>query len=468
MTRTLAIVFVVLSLAYTALACVVPYADDELYYWCWQEHLQLSYYDHPAMTALFIRASVSLFGDSLVAIRLPACLATAFVFAVMLHLTRPARVAWWVLLSPLFTVGAVLITPDTPLLAFWAAYVVWLVDVHKRLDSGRALPAWVWPLGGVLLGCGVLGKYTTALAGVAGFASFLAAGKWRRGLCGYALHGLIAVAVASPILIYNIQEDFAPLKYQWGHSMESHAPGLKPFGDFLGMQILLFGTLPLVLFPWVVANFRRLIVDPRLRVCACLYGLPYAFFLYKATRGPLEGNWALACYIAFWPLAGVWYDGVRASRWWRILAPASFAVPALVAVGALVHLATPNAFLPPRIDRITRQAVKYEVAGKLRDTIRERGESLPVYCASYQMTALLRFHGLDARQMDGVTRPSHFTRPAQHLSDVSRAYVVWEGVPPDDTTPGCELIEIVAAFPIDVRGTTLAYYTILLYRKPGA
>ena len=30
----------------------------------------------------------------------------------------------------------------------------------------------------------------------------------------------------------------------------------------------------------------RLAADARLRVCLCLYAVPYVFFLYKATRGP--------------------------------------------------------------------------------------------------------------------------------------------------------------------------------------
>ena len=168
-----------------------------------------------------------------------------FVVAVIAHLSRPKSLLPGILLSPLFTVGAVLITPDAPLLCAWAAYVWWLVEVHRRLtpaaDEGAdyanaPLPWWLWLVGGTILGCGVLGKYTMALAVPSGFASFcLVRQLWRRWLPGYILHGVVAFVVASPILIHNIQHDFVPLLFQWRHTMADSRPGLRPFGDFIGV-----------------------------------------------------------------------------------------------------------------------------------------------------------------------------------------------------------------------------------------
>jgi 4-amino-4-deoxy-L-arabinose transferase-like glycosyltransferase len=463
--------------AYCALAPVVPPADDELYYWCWSESLQLSYYDHPPMTAYLIRAATTVFGDTLFATRLPACVSTAVVFAAILYLTRPRRVAWWLLATPLFSLGAVIVTPDTPLLMFWAAYLVWLVKVHERLDSEQSppvatgglspVPLPFWILGGVLLGCGVLGKYTTGLAVPAGFLSFLLAGRPRRWLAGYVLHGLVAFAVASPILIHNVRHDFAPLLYQWRHSMGTTDPSAKRFAEFVGIQVVLFGTMPVVLLPWVLANRRRLAADPRLRVCLCLYGFPFAFFLYKAARGPLEGNWALVSYVAFWPLAADWYERVRVNRIWAWAGPASFALPALVVVATAVHLVRPLAFFPPRADRITRQADKYALAKRIADSIHAQPERLPVYLDTYQWVALLRFHGVDARQIDGATRPSHFTQRPERVSDADRAFVLWEGIPQDRFVPGFARPECVATFPLVVRGELLTGFLLWRYTKDG-
>jgi hypothetical protein len=306
-----------------------------------------------------------------------------------------------------------------------------------------------------------------ALAGIAGTGSFLLAGAWRRWLAGYVLHGAVAVAVAAPpILVHNARYDFAPLLYQWEHAMDRPDPGVKPFAEFAAVQVLLFGTVPFTLLVWVAANARRLATDPRLRVCAWLFAFPFVFFLYKSSRGPLEGNWALASYLAAWPLAAVWYESARATRAWRWAFAAAFAVPTTVTVAAAVHLIVPIPLLPPDADRITRQAVKYDVAGQIRDVIAARGERLPVYVETYQMACLLRYRGIDARQIDGASRPSHFTQTPHRVGDVGRAYVVWDGYPHDAVEDGCVRAEVVGAFPLTVRGKIKTHYTLLLYTNP--
>jgi 4-amino-4-deoxy-L-arabinose transferase-like glycosyltransferase len=460
---------------YLVLAAVVPPADDELYYWCWAERLQWSYYDHPPMTAYLIRLSTAVLGNTLLAVRLPAVVSTLTVLLVVGWLSRPRTLLPLVVFTPLFTFGAVLVTPDTPLLMFWALYLLWLVKVHKRLDGESPGPAgpgleqstppfWLWALGGVVLGCGILGKYTTGLAVIGGFLSFLFATNWRRWAAGYAVHLGVAFLVSLPILIHNVRHDFAPLRYQWAHSMGSPRPGLEPFFSFLGIQLLLFGALPFAVFAWALRTRRELLADPRLRACFWLFVFPFAFFLYKATRGPLEGNWALACYIAVWPLAAAWY-----ARWQtgarRYLFHATFAVPAACVLLLAVHLVRPVPFISPRADRITRQASKIEVAREVAAALRRMRVTEPVYVPSYQWTALLRFHGIDARQIDGVTRPSHFTQCGEHPTDRDRALVFTDEFVPEEQVRGFGPPHPVGVFPLVVRGELIGGYWLLEYAK---
>ena len=193
--------------------------------------------------------------------------------------------------------------------------------------------------------------------------------------------------------------------------------GLNPFADFVGVQLLLFGTLPFGVFAWVVLEPADCSPHPRLRVCACLFAFPFAFFLYKATRGPLEGNWALACYIAVWPLAAALVragpvlasaGGGRLAGGVRLPAAASWSCP--------VHLlAAPLPVVKPRHDRLTRHAARQEAFAELASVIRRHGEPLPVFVASYQWTAhCCGSTGSTPEQIDGVTRPSHFTQPPGH------------------------------------------------------
>ncbi len=457
---------------YLGLTQVVPVADDELYYWCWAKDLQLSYYDHPPMVGWMIAASTAVFGDTLFAVRFPGCVATLTVFAVIAALSRTRALLPGLALTPVFSLGAVIVTPDTPLLMFWAVYVYWLVVAHRRLDATGAVPGWLWLVGGAVLGLSALGKYTTGLAVPAGFLSFALAGRpWRRWLPGYVGHGVVSAVVFLPVVVFNLERDFAPLRYQWAHSMANPDPGgWGTFGEFVGVQLLLFGTAPLVLLPWVLARWKHLAADPVTRVCGCLYAVPFAFFLYKAHRGPLEGNWALASYIGFWPVAAACYLRARHTAAGRWLAVASFAVPAGAVLLCTVHLIHPLPVVTPERDRVTRQNARMDIARKAAALA--RAEGLPVYAATYQWTALLRFYGADARQLDSVSRPSHFTTPPRLLSDSDRALVFNETPLPPDLTAGYGPPEVVAAFPLKVRGKLvgghlLTRYTRLPAARPG-
>ncbi|MFO0802355.1 MAG: glycosyltransferase family 39 protein [Gemmataceae bacterium] len=462
---------------YLVLAATVPPADDEAYYWCWAQRLQLSYYDHPPMVAYMIRASTAVFGDTLFAIRVPAVISTLTMLVVIGWLTRPRTLLPLVLFTPLFTFGAVLVTPDTPLLMFWSLYLAWLVKMHEMLQNpshqppprngegepSRSLLSW-WLLGGVILGCGILGKYTTGLGMIAGFVSFLLAGNIRRWFFGYVLHGLVAVVVTLPILIHNIRYDFVPLLYQWKHSMSGSEPGLEHFASFWGVQILLFGFLPFAVFAFSILKRKELLADPRLRVCTCLFSLPFAFFLYKAGRGHLEGNWALAMYISAWPLAAEMFERLKQSATARRLVYSTFAVPAVCVVFLAVHLVHPLSVLSPGADRITRQRGKEELVRQLAADLRSPE---PVFATSYQWTSLLRFHHVDARQIDGITRPSHFTQFPEHLADCDRALVFSEGFLPEPHVAGFDPPRIVGKYPLIVRGEEVGVMWLIEYVKPG-
>jgi hypothetical protein len=454
-----------LFVLYSAIAVLVAPVDDEFYYWCWAQKLQLSYYDHPPMVAYLIRLSTGLLGNTVFALRLPAIVASLVAFGVVAELSQWRKFVWAAALTPLFTFGAVLVTPDTPLLLFWSLYLLWMTKLHARLQTGRTTFLF-WTLGGVALGCGVLGKYTTALVVPAGAASLLFVRPWRRWLAGYVWHGVVSFLVASPILLFNVQQDFAPLKYQWGHATAAGDSGLKTFGEFFGVQVLGFGTLPFILLPWVIGRIRTLAGDPVLRVCACLYTVPFAVFVYKSMRGPLEGNWAIVAYLGFWPVAAAWYDSIRGSKWTRWFAWWACSPPAVAVFALAVHLIHPWPFVPPKPDRVSRQAERVKVLRTLTDAIRADGEPIPVFTPLYQNVAGLRFYGVDARQEDGISRPSHFTRSPERSQDYARVYFVNDGPPPDAVEVSFPRIELVARVPLVVRGELQTTYCVWRISRP--
>ena len=414
------------------LCFLVPPFDDEFYYWCWSQELQFSYYDHPPMVAYMIRISTAIFGKSILAIRLPCVLSGMVVVGVIAWLSRPRNLVPYVVLSPVPTFAAVMITPDTPMLMFWSLYLAWLVFIHKRLTPRdqsappQTIRLWHWILGGIILGCGVLGKYTMGLAAIAGFFSFVAAGNWRRWIAGYSIHAAVSFLVASPILIHNVIYDFAPLRYQWEHAMSSPEPGFLSFIEFVGIQLLLFGSVPFIVFGWGLWHLKPLSANPRLRACACLFLIPFAFFLYKSTRGRLEGNWAFPCFLACWPLAAELYQHVKHRLVCRRLAVLAFALPIGTSLFLLIHSIYPIPLTPVEADRATRQWERLAIGEVSAKDLEAAGYHGPVDAPTYQWVSVLRWYGIDARQMDAASRPSHFTERKSYPIDTHQHVIFLE------------------------------------------
>ena len=64
----------ILTIIRLVLACFLGLDGGPAYYAMWSRHLELSYFDHPAMTALLIRLSTSIFGWNSFGIKLPGIL----------------------------------------------------------------------------------------------------------------------------------------------------------------------------------------------------------------------------------------------------------------------------------------------------------------------------------------------------------------------------------------------------------
>jgi hypothetical protein len=122
--------------------------------------------------------------------------------------------------------------------------------------------------------------------------------------------------------------------------------------------------------------------------------------------------------------------------------------------------------VPVEGDRLSRQPCKLEVARELSARLARDGDATPVFVPRYQWAALLRWHRVEAEQLLGVTRPSHFTeRPASPAAH-ERVYVFTDLAP--EPLPGFGPPRPVAEFPLVVRGQPHGKFVLLEYVKPGA
>src|SRR5690606_28231012 len=107
------------------------------YYWLWSRVPSAGYLDHPPMVAWWIWASTALFGDTEFGIRAISVIAIAIVSYAVFETGRnlglgrglSARGAMWLNATILLGVGAVLITPDSPSVLFWALAVWVIADI---------------------------------------------------------------------------------------------------------------------------------------------------------------------------------------------------------------------------------------------------------------------------------------------------------------------------------------------------
>jgi len=342
-----AFALVAASLALHAfLAGLLPLSPQEAYYWQWSRHLDLSYFDHPPLAAWTIHLTTALFGDGERGIRAAAVL-HAGLFALFFFLagrrlfgSRASLLATAVgVVAPLYALGQSVITPDTPLLAGWAAALYFTV---RALDEERG----PWLLAaGAAVGSAALGKYTGWLIAPQIFLVLLLDPRGRRMLRSPWpwLGVVVAVAAFSPVLVWNARHGWVSFRFQVGWRAStggSFSP--RRLLSFIGLQA---GTQTPLLFLGLVAAAvaaARRWREPAFRVCA-LFSLPgLLLFLGLSPFVWVKGNWAAPCYAsALLAAAALVERGSRALRRWAA------AAVALAAAGTVyLHLALALPALP--------------------------------------------------------------------------------------------------------------------------
>src|SRR5262245_5679595 len=162
-----------LHIVYLISDCPLDLVPDEAHYWDWSRHLDWSYYSKGPLVAWLIRASCELagpwsehlIGSQMLAVRLPAVICGALLLTSLYVLTVRVygRERWAIavvalaLTLPLIAAGSSLMTIDAPYTCAWG----WaLVFAHRAIFRPNR---WAWPLAGLVLGIGILAKYTMIL-----------------------------------------------------------------------------------------------------------------------------------------------------------------------------------------------------------------------------------------------------------------------------------------------------------------
>jgi len=313
-------------------AATVPLSPDEAYYWVWSKALAPGYLDHPPMVALWIRLGTLVAGDTPLGVRL---LGPVSVLIGSLLLIRAAenfwpdcgagvRAACLLNATLLLNVGAVVMTPDTPLLFFWTAALACLA---RLLRTGR--PGW-WLGFGLLAGLALDSKYTAALLGASVLAWVLAvpaARRWFRCWQFWAA-GVVAAGCFAPVVFWNAAHGWASFAKQGGRAVDwQPAAAIRYLSELLAGQAGL--ATPFVAWLFVggmVASVRGLLRrQARPGLLACVTVLPAAVFLQHALGDRVQANWPAVIF----PGAAI-AAAIGTSWLWRTASALGLAVVAAV------------------------------------------------------------------------------------------------------------------------------------------
>jgi dolichol-phosphate mannosyltransferase len=406
----LVIVGFLLRLVYITQIELLP---EDSYYWNYAQHLDLGYLDHPPMVAWLIWLGTAVCGDSEFGVRIGAlcCAAVASLFAY--RLTRnlfgeASAVVALVLMQvlPFFFLAGMLMTPDAPLTAAWAAALYFL---ERALIAGRSR---AWLLAGVSIGIGLISKYTIGLLVPATLLFVILDPQSRRWLSRWEPYAaaIIAFVIFSPVILWNAQHDWASFAFQTSRRI-AEAPRFALHKLIISVLVLLTPTGVLTL---LVSRFTRGTTaadeaadTPRRWLFIRLSVLvPLSVFVVFSVRHDVKIDWTGALWLGAVPALAtsiVWFGtkGARGIRAWVHSAWGPTAVFMLLLYSVGLHylaLGLPGVGYGSRLELVP---VGWRDLGRqinaIADDIRRQSGQEPVIVGMdrYELASQLTFYAPD-------------------------------------------------------------------------
>lgn len=273
--------------------------------------LSLGYFDHPPASWWLSWSAAHLFGtEAPWAVRLPFILLFALSQVLMWRVTcrlADQRAAFWAVvalnLSPVFgiTTGT-WVLPDGPLDTALLAAALCLL--HALPATGRRALGW-WAATGLCAGLALFSKYSAVLTIGGAFLYLIASSRHRPWLARPEPYvaALLALAVFSPVLIWNATHGWASFAFQG-----DRASGLR-FRPLMPLQVLageaLF-VLPWVWLPMMILFLRGFRENWEERLLVWLAAPPIVAFALIAAWSSQRVlfHWAAPGYLMLFPLLG--------------------------------------------------------------------------------------------------------------------------------------------------------------------
>lgn len=385
-------------------ASAIELRTDEAYYWTWSKEGALSFLDHPPMIAWFIRFGTAIFGDTVLGVRfggIVAMLVTQLLLAgIVRRLTHDARAVMFAVLMPeaalYYGLLMAKVAPDVAMIPF-AVAMMWSLVRLAQSGDGR----W-WLAAGLFAGLSLLSKFTAIMFAPA-VAAFLLVPDWRwrwlRSPYPY-LAVLIAIALFSPVLIWNAEHDWASFRFQGVRATANYGISLRTIGDYVGLQFGLVGfvMLPVVLSGLAMTAWRGYRSrEPVAILLSTAVLVPFVYFFSKSLTLRVGDTWpmfmwptgfvAAAVNLAMLPKEGWSARMVRSSIFW--VKTALISGIAFVVIVFLYYVAAPWNLLG-KMDPIGAEAGYEQVAARAQAALDETGATW-IATTDYRTYAMMRW-----------------------------------------------------------------------------
>src|SRR6266581_8762895 len=343
-TRAVWLFVAVLTAIRFSLLATTDLSFDEAHYWMWSERLAPAYFSKGPGIAFAIRASTAVFGATEFGVRFFSPMLAAATSLLLFYFARRlfgATAGLWTVVglnaTPIFNIGAVLMTIDAPSIFFWMAamFTFWLA-VEKSPSF-----SWYWPATGLLIGLGFLCKYTNAFELISVLLVLALVPRLRREFKRpgvYLLIGMFLLCTIPPI-VWNAQHAWITLAHLRSRGNLERGFGFHPAEvlSFLGQHFIVYSPLLFLALAWgVIASWRR--INQQFKVLFLMwFSLPvFVFYLLLSLNKSAAPNWDGLAFFGFGLLAiHFWWEKLEAGVTLRLGAVVAILIGITMRVVAL-------------------------------------------------------------------------------------------------------------------------------------
>ncbi|MEW6184901.1 MAG: glycosyltransferase family 39 protein [Thermodesulfobacteriota bacterium] len=380
-------------------ALLLPLSPQETYYWVFSLHPALSYFDHPPLVAQTIFLFSRALGHHVLAVRLGALLFALGTSWLVFRIGKRMfddKVAFWAVLlmnlTPTFSMTAMIMTPDSPLLFFWC--LTWFLML-KVLQENR----YQWYLvAGLAAGLALTSKYSAFFLPLSLFIFLIFSSAFRHHLKRVEPYGglILALAVFSPVVIWNAQNGWASFAFQ-STQRAGALTGLQwdEFLGFLGSQMGILSPLIFIGLGWTIYMGLKRYWKDRLwpETFLLSLSLPMIFFFTSVAFVEwVKINWLIPAYPPLLLLMTAYYQNrIIVLHWAPAFARCLWAVVLIFFV--LLHLAPFIPQIPASGSTDTLTGWK-QLAGQL-ETIQKKSDRTPppfIFAWGHKTASELQFY----------------------------------------------------------------------------